>query len=494
MIWDLIKDAFSEREFVSLEEEKDFTRFFVERLFNDYNDNYMANETKYKTLINDLEITLPNGTVGKDYAASFIIPTDIATITTIERTESSKGLEISNDENGQVTISGSPENAGDIDLIIKYTFPGWIEGKPVLERKISFSINPDPRTLWQDIPTPKNIDYYQEDFDSDYVKVEAINGIPQKDIVAASVRGRSHAHKGNPRDDHFLVTYNEENGWYVMSVADGAGSAKFSRKGATIACETVVNLCSDSLKDGSLDPLIEQYHTDNTDANRKLIGDKIYGILGTAAYKAAAAIKTEAALKDAEAKAKMAEMNAEAKKLNPNAQDNTAADITARDFATTLLLTISKKFEFGWFIASFWVGDGAICIYKKGTVEQPSSHKILGVPDGGEFAGQTRFITMPEIFKDAAAIYSRLRFSIEEDFTALMLMTDGVSDAKFETDANLNKIDMWDTLWKDLAGDNEDKCAVDLNDDNDESQYQLLKWLNFWSQGNHDDRTIAILY
>ncbi|MBO6220823.1 MAG: hypothetical protein J6N46_02710 [Bacteroidales bacterium] len=49
MIWDLIKDAFSEREFVSLEEEKDFTRFFVERLFNDYNDNYMANETKYKT-------------------------------------------------------------------------------------------------------------------------------------------------------------------------------------------------------------------------------------------------------------------------------------------------------------------------------------------------------------------------------------------------------------------------------------------------------------
>jgi hypothetical protein len=23
---------------------------------------------------------------------------------------------------------------------------------------------------------------------------------------------------------------------------------------------------------------------------------------------------------------------------------------------------------------------------------------------------------------------------------------------------------------------------------------QLLEWLNFWSTGNHDDRTIAILY
>ena len=107
MIWELIKDAISKREFVSLEEEKDFTRFFVERIFNDYNESYMANETKYKTLINDLEITIPNGTVGKDYTASFIIPTEIATITSIERTESSKGLEINNDENGQVTISGT---------------------------------------------------------------------------------------------------------------------------------------------------------------------------------------------------------------------------------------------------------------------------------------------------------------------------------------------------------------------------------------------------
>lgn len=494
MVIDLIKEALVGREFVSEDEEKDFVKFFVDKIFCDYNENYMANELKYKTQIDSLPISLPNGTVGKDYSATFTIPTDVATIKGIEKTEASEGLDVTYDDSGVVTITGSPVNAGDIDLIIKYTYPKWVDGKPMLERKISFSINPDPRTLWQDIPTAKDIDYYQEDYDSDYVKVEAIDGAPQKDIVVASVRGRSHAHKGNPRDDHFLVTYDEESHWYVMSVADGAGSAKFSRKGSTIACETVVNLCTESLKDCSLDPLIEQYNAENTDANRKLIGDKIYGILGTAAYKAAAAIKAEAAAKDAEAKAKMAEMNAKAKELNPNAKDNTAAEITARDFATTLLLTICKKFQFGWFIASFWVGDGAICIYKKGTEDQPSTHKILGIPDGGEFAGQTRFITMPEIFKDAAAIYSRLRFSIEEDFTALMLMTDGVSDAKFETDANLNNIDMWDALWKDLAGENEDKCEVKLEDDNEESQYQLLKWLNFWSQGNHDDRTIAILY
>ena len=33
-----------------------------------------------------------------------------------------------------------------------------------------------------------------------------------------------------------------------------------------------------------------------------------------------------------------------------------------------------------------------------------------------------------------------------------------------------------------------------LTDDNEKSQEQLLNWLNFWDRGNHDDRTIAILY
>lgn len=112
---------------------------------------------------------------------------------------------------------------------------------------------------------------------------------------------------------------------------------------------------------------------------------------------------------------------------------------------------------------------------------------MLGTPDGGEYAGQTRFLTMKEIFTPES-IMSRLKYSIEEDFSALLLMTDGISDPFFETDANLNKVEKWNELWDNI------KSEVDLTDDNTESQYQLLKWLNFWSPGNHDDRTIAILY
>ena len=122
------------------------------------------------------------------------------------------------------------------------------------------------------------------------------------------------------------------------------------------------------------------------------------------------------------------------------------------------------------------------------------TRKILGEPDEGEFGGQTRFVTMRDIFADATSIYKRLRFELAPDFTALMLMTDGVSDAKFETDANLNNIEKWDALWNDIQGENEDKCKVELTDDNSESQYQLMQWLNFYTKSNHDDRTIAILY
>ena len=90
----------------------------------------------------------------------------------------------------------------------------------------------------------------------------------------------------------------------------------------------------------------------------------------------------------------------------------------------------------------------------------------------------------------------RLRFSIEDDFTALMLMTDGVSDPMFETDNNLNSTAKWDEFWNMLhEGFQDDEIpGVDLSDDNEESKYQLLRWLDFWSPGNHDDRTIAILY
>lgn len=353
------------------------------------------------------------------------------------------------------------------ELTLKYHFSG-IEmpaERPVLERKVQFVINQDPRKLWRDIPVDWNNmsepKYKKDDIQIDYVKVEALSdGTPQKDIVAASKRGRSHAQEGKPRDDHFKMSH-MDNGWYIMAVADGAGSAKYSREGSRIACEEVTNYCMAQLANSKdFESAVKQYNEHKTESEsdaRKAVGDYIYKIVGTAAFKAHKSINAEAAIKK----------------------------LPAKQYATTLLLAICKKFEFGWFIATFWVGDGAICLYNK----QAHTAEVLGVPDEGEYAGQTRFLTMPEIFKDATSLYQRLRFRIVDDFTALFLMSDGVSDPKFETDANLNNPDKWDALWTDLK-----ENGVELTDDNEETKNQLLAWLDFWSPGNHDDRTIAILY
>lgn len=353
------------------------------------------------------------------------------------------------------------------ELTLKYHFSGMEmpAERPVLERKVQFVINQDPRKLWRDIPVdwenmtePK---YKKDDIQIDYVKVEALSdGTPQKDIVAASKRGRSHAQEGKPRDDHFKMSH-MDNGWYIMAVADGAGSAKYSREGSRIACEEVTNYCMAQLANSKdFESAVKQYNEHKTESEsdaRKAVGDYIYKIVGTAAFKAHKSINAEAAIKK----------------------------LPAKQYATTLLLAICKKFEFGWFIATFWVGDGAICLYNK----QAHTAEVLGVPDEGEYAGQTRFLTMPEIFKDATSLYQRLRFRIVDDFTALFLMSDGVSDPKFETDANLNNPDKWDALWTDLK-----ENGVELTDDNEETKNQLFAWLDFWSPGNHDDRTIAILY
>ena len=462
------------------EKVEDFLKFLSDKLWNQYKEHLMDNILVAENKVKSLAFSIPNAKEGKEYSQTVNVPDENMVLVEVSGiSEEMHGLTITVAEDGHsFTISGLPtleplrnggtataESTFELTLCYKYKGIFLPEDRPVLERKIPFVINQDPRKLWKNLPVDwENMPeprYQNEDVQCEYVRVEALDdGAPQKDIVAASKRGRSHAQEAKPRDDHFKMAH-LENGWYIMAVADGAGSAPFSREGSRIACETAVDYCKEQLLDSKkfeeeIDTY-DQFKEDSESEARKMVGDYIYKIVGTAAFRAQKAIYAEAA----------------------------AHNQPTKIYATTLLLTICKKFSYGWFVASFWVGDGAICLYDK----EMHTVKLLGVPDEGEFAGQTRFLTMPEIFKDATALYQRLRFYIVPDFTALFLMTDGVSDPKFETDANLNNPDKWDALWNDLK-----EKGVDLSDDNEAAKEQLLNWLDFWSPGNHDDRTIAILY
>ena len=75
-----------------------------------------------------------------------------------------------------------------------------------------------------------------------------------------------------------------------------------------------------------------------------------------------------------------------------------------------------------------------------------------------------------------------MRCIVSDDSPVLLLMTDGVSDPKFETDAQLSNPQRWADLWAELQ--------TPLRDTQPEKA--LEAWLDFWSAGNHDDRTLAL--
>ncbi|MBQ7585841.1 MAG: protein phosphatase 2C domain-containing protein, partial [Desulfovibrionaceae bacterium] len=157
-------------------------------------------------------------------------------------------------------------------------------------------------------------------------------------------------------------------------------------------------------------------------------------------------------------------------------------------YATTLLLAMAKKVGKAWLIVSFNIGDGAIGVIYEDEFKEFKA-QLLSFPDEGEFSGQTKFLTMPEILANEEELRRRVKITWvqEQDFTALFLMTDGVSDAKFESLVNLHDPKCWQKFWQNLT------CEVNLRDSS-KVKLELLEWLNFWAQGQHDDRTLAMLY
>jgi serine/threonine protein phosphatase PrpC len=407
--------------------------------------------------IKNTQIVMPNGTVGKTYSFTLDFGKyQFAEMSAFEITgHDLAGLEYDSETR---SFGGTPNHAGEHKILLSYRLQMSNDEKPFEEKVLTFIVNPNPKSLWLNKPSDTADKYWQED------NVSSTFDMLGRKLVVSSRRGRSHAHEGKFRDDGFDYALFEDNGWGVIAVADGAGSARYSRKGSGIACESVVEFFKTQITNeqyADFDKAIENAHADKNEETQKKLSSLVIDFIGRAAYNAH-------------------------KKIADEASANVAAP---KDYSTTLIFALVKKFDFGYCIASFWVGDGGIGIYNK----EKQEVTVLGTPDGGEYAGQTRFLTMPDIFANNAHI-SRIKLKIVENFTGLVLMTDGITDPKFQTDANLGRIEKWNELWEDLAGNNADNAKVNLQADNETLATELDTWMDFWSPGNHDDRTLAILF
>lgn len=313
----------------------------------------------------------------------------------------------------------------------------------------TLTIRPDPRLMWRSIPFDEGSIYYKPDADSDWC--EAPDGFR---VLAGSQKGRSHWHVGSARDDDFAVDY--RNGWNFLAVADGAGSRQFSRQGSKLACQFAADRIF-SLITPELEAQAQAFVRAPNDTNAYATFKRsIYGTLVQTIFDAKTLIEKEA----------------------------NQSNHKPGDFATTMLCALVKKFDEGWCIASFMVGDGAMALY-----DARHGVRVLGDPDEGEYGGQTVFITMSEVWEDPNKLMNRVRVTAEPDFTALFLMTDGVSDPKFETTNQLANKDRWKALYDELRPEilsepNAPKAAERL----------ACEWLTFYSEGNHDDRTLVVMH
>lgn len=340
----------------------------------------------------------------------------------------------------------APTVSGEHRIEIELSHPDR-PNHPLITEVSLVTINPDPDSLWK---------YFEPDPEAPFKKTntecEKLT-TPFSNIIAASQRGRSHAHEGSFREDDYRVSFHEESGWHLLVAADGAGSAKLSRLGSQLACETSQVVLRNWLEEGAakLDEAIPSLV--NEDDSGK-IKQQLYHWLVTAAHSSLNAIKEKAA------------------EMDPPRPP--------KDFHTTLLICAAKKLEAGWVLVSFTVGDGGV-----GIRQGDGTPIAFCEPDSGEFSGQTVFLTVNNVFGDPVKNMSRLHAAYVKDLSAVVLMTDGITDPRFPTEASLKDKSCWDAFWSEVSGS--------AKFEEEGAEERLLKWLSFKSPGNHDDRTVVFL-
>lgn len=187
-------------------------------------------------------------------------------------------------------------------------------------------------------------------------------------ILCASIRGPLHKSLGLPCQDYSCARSAKNK--LVAVVSDGAGSAKHSKIGAKIICETLCDLLINS--------------------DIKTIHDDVIKAIGVARQK-----------------------------LLFHRLNKTKNKQSLINFSATLVGFFYCKNQ-GIF---FHIGDGAGIAFKEGEY----NHFVISEPENGAFSCETYFYTMDDWQES-------LRFTNFENVNRVMLMTDGVTGFVFSGD------------------------------------------------------------
>jgi hypothetical protein len=95
-------------------------------------------------------------------------------------------------------------------------------------------------------------------------------------------------------------------------------------------------------------------------------------------------------------------------------------------------------------------------------------------------------------------VRERTRCGFLDDFQTIILATDGVTDPYLPSEASVRDpkkwLDLRDRILKDGDGENPGAgVALKPGAEPGERAKALRAWLDFWSKGDHDDRTILLV-
>jgi serine/threonine protein phosphatase PrpC len=327
---------------------------------------------------------------------------------------------------------------------------GLAGGAPCTKEGQAVPAEPEPAPAVRPKPEWKVLEPEDQ---SDSVKHEICDPYERNEewnILAASVRGKLHAHKGMWREDAYGIDWIDD--WTIIAVSDGAGSAELSRIGARAACDESV---------ASLRSLVAGWHLKTNEQGRPPEADliRLRTFLVESARKA-----QEGILRAAQAR-----------------------HCSPRKMHATLLLVVHVPLGEEELVGAIQIGDGAV-----GILDDDGTCTLLGVPDHGEYSSETRFLTTPNIERE---FERRVLFSFKRRIRCVGVMCDGVSDDFFPEEKRLVELFLGNPIEGMRTKDDGPVLGV-MHQVVKEPRggEALLEWLRYEKKASSDDRTLVLMY
>ncbi|NCB70382.1 MAG: protein phosphatase 2C domain-containing protein [Clostridia bacterium] len=291
--------------------------------------------------------------------------------------------------------------------------------------------------LWKYLPIP---------VDEPDPTPEYINGVvkfPGSLVIGARVRGKKHKHEGTNCDDWYEVANYEK--ITFVAVSDGAGSKKFSRIGAKESCKASI---------GYLVKTVEKLFTDKPEMRSSLsleLSDKkcmeACGIL--------AGVVQQSVIKAYEA----VEAAYYSRSVDPTYSAALGRSLQFKDLSGTLLITVLipvSEFSKEYLVITCQIGDGMIALLNT-EGEFTNSLKLMGVPDSGDFSGETDFLTSAQM-KSLETLQNRTKIS-RCTIDTVFVMSDGVADDYFPNETEMRRL-YFDLVVNDIVEGKEKRLTL----------------------------------